>query len=277
MSFIQKPMLPLAAAAAVAVTCGVSVAQASTLTSVPMQGGMVMPMLAYHADHGQLRVTMPPEVPQLTPLLVSNPSDHFDPADPWYDALDPSREGLAFSRRYGFVMDTATDPLPEGTGIVIRKVSGSPEAGFYRAHAMSLPHLWQPLFGTEGTTNTFAWSGSMFHPCVTAPPGTNAYSATFEAFLVTTNTGVAIPDSGTGTFVLNWTSVPDGRPTVDIAVRMVIAWPADAVTWALEWADTVPSANWTPVTNAPVKVDGQPAVVLDGSASKKFFRMRRTP
>ena len=117
----------------------------------------------------------------------------------------------------------------------------------------------------------------MFHPCVTAPPGTNAYAATFEAFLVNTNTGVAIPDSGTGSFVLNWTSVPDGRPTVDIAARMVIAWPADAMNWALESADTVPSANWTPVTNAPVAIDGNPCVVIDGSTGNKFFRMRRLP
>ena len=33
------------------------------------------------------------EVPQLTPLMVSNPDDSFDPADPWYDFLDPGRQG----------------------------------------------------------------------------------------------------------------------------------------------------------------------------------------
>ena len=274
---MPKIVSRLCTAAAVIVTCGFSVAQAATLTSVPMQGGMVMPMLAYHADHGHLHVTMPTEVPALTPLLVSNPADNFDPADPWYDALDPSREGRAFSRRYGFVMDTMTDPLPQGTGIVIRKLSGSPEIGLYRAHAMSLPHLWQPLFGTAGTTNTFAWSGSMFHPCVTAPPGTNAYSATFDAFLINTNTGVTIPGSGSDPFVLNWTSLPDGRPTVNIAARMVIAWPADAASWSLESADSLPSANWTPVTNSPVMVDGKPCVIIDGSGGNKFFRMRRLP
>jgi hypothetical protein len=270
-------MLPLIAAAAVAVTCGTPAAHAATLTAVPMQGGMVMPMLAYRADPGRLQITLPTEVPQLTPLLISNPSDNFYAADPWYDALDPGREGRAFSRRFGFVMDTATDPLPEGAGIVIRKLSGSPQLGFYRAHAMSLPHLWLPLFATEGSTDTFAWSGSMFHPCVTAPPGTNSYSATFEAFLVDATTGVAIPGSGTGPFELEWTSVPDGRPALQLAQRWVIAWPADAANWTLESADTAGSATWTPVTNAPVTLSGQPAVVLDGSASNKFFRLRRTP
>ena len=151
----------------------------AVLTSVPMQGSMVMPMLSYHAAEGALHVQLDPTIPQLTPLLVSHPQDRFDPADPWFDALDPSRQGLAFSRRYGFVMNTVTDPLPAETGIWIRKLSGSAPLGFYRAHAMSLPHRWEPLFGTAGTTNVFAWSATMFHPCVTAPPGTNSYAATF--------------------------------------------------------------------------------------------------
>ena len=87
-------------------------AQAAVLTSVPMQGGMVMPALSYSASEGTLRVMVDPTIPQLTPLLVSHPGDSFDPADRWFDALDPSRQGLAFSKRYGFVMATVTDPLP---------------------------------------------------------------------------------------------------------------------------------------------------------------------
>ena len=114
---------------------------------------------------------MPAEVPQLTPLMVSNPGDSFDPADPWFDALDPSRQGLSFSRRYGFVMDTMTDPLPPNTAIWLRKVSGSPELGFYR-YSGSAPKAWEPIFGTAGTTNALFWNGMMFHPGVTAPPGT---------------------------------------------------------------------------------------------------------
>jgi prepilin-type processing-associated H-X9-DG protein len=100
------------------------------LTSVPMQGSMVMPELSYYAADGALYVTMDPAIPQLTPLLASHPGDSFDPADPWFDALDPSRQGLAFSRRYGFVMGPATDQLPAGTGIWIRKLSGSAQLGF---------------------------------------------------------------------------------------------------------------------------------------------------
>ena len=101
--------------------------RAAILTAVPMQGGMVMPMVSYHAADGRLHVMMPPETPQLTPLLVSHPGDGFDPADPWFDALDPGRQGQSFSRRYGFVMDTVTDPLPAASWLPLaRPVLGLP-------------------------------------------------------------------------------------------------------------------------------------------------------
>ncbi len=125
---------------------------AATLTSVPMQGDMIMPMISYHAAAGSLTVNVDPTVPQLTPLLISNPGDSFDPADPWYDALDPSCQGLAFSRRYGFTMDMASDPLPAGTAIWIRKLASTPGLGAYLCRSSS-PKAWTPIFGTAGSTN----------------------------------------------------------------------------------------------------------------------------
>jgi hypothetical protein len=85
-------------------------------------------------------------VPQLTPLLVSNPGDSFDPADPWFGALDPSAQGKAFSRCYGFVMDAMADPLPAGTQIWIRKLSGSAGLSAYR-YQETAPRALQPIFG----------------------------------------------------------------------------------------------------------------------------------
>ena len=241
-----------------------------------MQGGMVMPMVSYNPADGALHVTVDPTVPQLTPLLVSNPGDCFDPADPWYDALDPSRQGLSFSRRYGFVMspDTTPDMLPAGTGIWIRKLSGSAELGLYRCHMMSLPKKWEPIFGTAGTTNALFWSGTMFHPCAVAAPGTNSFTATFEAYLVNTATGTEVPGSKSEPFVFNWTNVPDGRPALSLAPKIIVSWPPTATNWVLEAADSPAACTWTLVTNAPVTLDGQPAVVLDGNAAQKFFRMR---
>lgn len=273
---MQKTKCLLTAAAAVAVTCGVSSAQAATLTGVPMQGMMAMPMVAYHASEGHLRVMMPAEAPQLTPLLVSNPGDSFAPGDPWCDFLDPSRQGLSFSRRYGFVMDGMSDPLPANTAIWLRKLSGPPELGLYR-YSGSAPKAWQPIFGTAGTTNALYWNTDMFHPGITAPPGTNPLTATFEAFLVDTNSNTEVPGSSSGPLLFNFTNVSDGRPALNLAQKIVVAWPATAANWVLEAADTLPSSDWTTVTNTPVTVDGQPAVVLDSTVAKKFFRMRHTP
>lgn len=80
-------------AAAIGLMGGAPTVNAAILTAVPMQGGMVMPMVSYHADDGRIHVMMPTQIPQLTPLLVSNPADGFDPADPWFDVLDPADGG----------------------------------------------------------------------------------------------------------------------------------------------------------------------------------------
>jgi hypothetical protein len=273
--FMQQTKFLLTAAAAVVVTSGLSSAQAATLNGVPMQGGMAMPMVAYHAEHGHLHVVMPTEVPQLTPLLVSNPGDSFAPGDPWFDDLDPSRQGQSFSRRYGFVMDAMSDPLPPNTAIWLRKLAGPPELGFFR-YSGSAPKVWEPIFGTAGTTNALYWNGMMFHPGAAAPPGTNPITATFEAYLVNTQTGQQVANSSSGPLVFNFTNVSDGRPALDIAQKVAVAWPSTATNWVLESANTLPSSEWTTVTNTPVMVDGQSAVILDGSAARKFFRMRYT-
>ena len=267
----------LVPAAAITVMCGISAAPAAVLTAVPMQGGMVMPMVSYNAAAGKMHVMMPGEIPQLTPLLVSHPGDSFDPADPWFDALDPSRQGASFSRRYGFVMDTMSDPLPAGTQMWIRKLSGPADLKIYR-YSSSVPKAFAPIFGTDGATNALYWSGMMFHPAVAAPPGSNSYTATFEVFLLDTTTGQEVPNSSSDPLIFNWTNVPDGRPVLSLAQKIVVAWPSATTTnWVLESASSVNATSWTMVTNTPVIVDGQPCVVLGASATQQFFRMRYVP
>lgn len=273
---MKTPVRSLAFLAATALVAASLPAAAATLTAVPMQGGMVMPMIGYHASHGRLHVMMDPTVPQLTPLRISNPGDGFAAGDPWYDDLDPSRRGLAFSRRYGFVMDSGTDPLPEGTSIWLRRLSASPGLGFYR-YMNTEPRMWEPIFGTAGSPAAWKWSGMMFHPGVTAPPGTNTLAATFEAILVDTATGLEVTESSTGPFVLEWTVVPDGRPALDIALRVAISWPAGTPAGTLESADAVDAAAWTPVPSAPVVVDGRPTVWVSPADAARVYRLRLDP
>jgi len=254
-----------------------ALAPAAILTNVPMQGGMVMPMVSYSAAADTIQVMMPTTVPQLTPLLVSNPADSFDPGDPWYDSVDPARQGASFSRRYGFVMDANTDALPPTRQMWIRKLSGSPELQAYR-YRDTAPKAWFPIFGTDGVTNALYWNGMMFHPAFAAPPGTNLLTATFEVYLLDSTTGLAVPNSSSGPLVFDWTNVPDGRPTLNLTQKIVVGWPASTATdWILESASSPNATAWTTVTNSPVTVDGQPCVVLEGSAAQEYYRMRYVP
>ena len=250
--------------------------QAATLTSVPMQGGMVMPMISYHASMGHLMVMMPTNVPQLTPLLVSNPSDSFDPLDPWFTDLDPSAKGLSFSRRYGFVMDAMTDPLPPDTAIWIRKLSGDANLDFYR-YSGSAPKAWEPIFGSAGSPVARYWDGMMFHPGVAAPPSTNSYTATFEAYLVDTITSNEVAGSGTGPMVFNFTNVPDDRPDLGAGMMFTVMWSTNATNYVVECSTNLASGVWTAVTNTPIVLDGQKAVLLGTEGVGKAYRMRRSP
>lgn len=261
---------------AAAATFAAHTVSAATLNAVPMQGGMVMPMVSYSAADGRLHVMSEPTIPQLTPLLISNPGDSFAAEDPWFSALDPSAQGLAFSRRYGFVMNTMTDPLPPGTTIWLRKLSGPPDLGAYR-YANTPPKAFEPVFGTAGSPPALPWNGMMFHPTFTAPPGTNTFSATFDAYLADTATGTEIAHSSSGAFTLTWTTVPDGRPALRIAAKVAITWTPVSGNDVLEVADRLPADHWTPVTASPITLDGQPTVILDAAASTKVYRLRSVP
>ena len=240
-----------------------------------------MPEVSYHADSDSVTVDLSgiTETAQLTPLLVSNPNDSFDPGDPWFEDLDPSQQGLAFSRRYGFDMDPNTDLLPADRQLWIQEDTNSPNLAFYDYSAT--PALWAPIFGTAGSSNATYWSGLMWHVGVTAPPGTNTYSAAFEVYVLDTTTGQEVPGSSSGPFVLNWTSAPDGRPSLNIAADdangVIITWPASATNWTLVSSEDLASGDWTAVTNPPVALNGQSAVSFEPAAPLQFFRLQRNP
>jgi hypothetical protein len=256
----------------------------AVLTAVPRQGGMLMPEVYYHADTDSVTVDLTEAtsiIPQLTPLLVSHPNDRFDPNDPWYDQLDPSGQGLAFSRRYGFDMDPMTDFLAEGRELWIRKLSSSPGVSFYDYNDFVSPKTWNPIFGTAGASNATSWSGLMWHFGVTAPPGTNTHTAVFEIYVLDTTSGVEVANSSTGPFELTWTTVPDGRPELTItgtaANQVVVAWPATATNWFLVSSTNLDATGWIATTNPVTTLDDRSSVILSNAAARQFFRLQRNP
>lgn len=257
---------------------------AAVLSAVPRQGGMLMPEVWYHADTDRVTVDLTHAtnpIAQLTPLLVSNPNDRFDPNDPWYEDLDPSRQGLAFSRRYGFDMDIMTDYLPADRELWIRKLSATPGVSFYDYNDFVAPKTWNPIFGTAGSSNATSWSGLMWHFGVTAPPGTNTYAATFEIFVRNTTTGAEVPCSSTGAFELPWTCVPDGRPELNIAAtttnHILVTWPATAVNWFLLSATNWNAADWITNFTPVITNNNQATVIISNGVPRQFFRLQHLP
>ncbi len=258
---------------------------AAVLGLIPRQGSMLMPKVYYHADTDSVTVDLSAIgiIAQLTPLLVSNPNDSFDPADPWFKYLDPSRQGLAFSRRYGFDMDVMTDYLPWNRALWIRNLGSSPELSFYDYNDFVGALTWNPILGTEGTSHAVCWNLVMWHIGVTAVPAlpgkTNFYSATVEVYVVNTDTGKEVPNSSSGPFLLRWTDVPDGRPALTISPGatngVVLSWPASAVNWSLVSSTNLNSTNWIAVTNAVEFLGSRAAVPLNSLATRQFLRLRR--
>ena len=159
----------------------------------------------------------------------------------------------------------------------IRKLSGPADLKFYN-YSSDAPMAFDPIFGTDGATNAHYWNGVMFHPVVAAPPGASSYTATFEVYLLDTITGQEVANSSSGTLTFNWTDMSDGRPTLNLAQKIVVTWPSVTTTnWVLEAAPSVNATAWTTMTNTPVVVDGQPTIVLDQNATQQFFRMRFIP
>ncbi len=256
------------------------IAPAVELTEVPMQGSMLMPKVWYHEETDSVTVDLDDifVTAQLTPLLVSHPNDWFHPADPWCESLDPSRHGLAFSRRYGFVMHALSDYLPGDRALWIRRITASPGLSFYDYNDFTPPLTWNPIFGTAGATNAAYWNRVMWHIGVTAPPGTNHYTATFEIFVLNTSTGEPVANSSSGPFVLTWTCVPDGRPALAISNsapgQIQLRWPTTATDWSLVSATAAAAANWLAVTNPPTPVASAFQVTLPATNQNQFYRLK---
>jgi hypothetical protein len=125
---------------------------------------------------------------------------------------------------------------------------------------------------TDGEGRLF----TLIHPrySLGSPPA-NAFDAT----------GVFLQESGSGTdgtfgyelFVQE--IAPAASPVLDLANppgSLRISWPGSLSNFSLETSDALSAADWSPVTNSPVLVDGRNTVSLPSTGTRQFFRLRRT-
>ncbi len=253
----------------------------TTLTMVPMQGGMVHVNILHRMEGGVpvLSVHLDPSVPVLLPLAVSHRGSRFDGAQPWHGELDPSGRGMAFNRQYGFVLDGGSDPLAEGHGIRILQLAAHPElrVRLYRQN----PATWEPMFGQGGSEGEFSWNLMMFHPAYALSGWVEGpVEAEYEAYVVDAD-GVRV--GGAAGFTLRWEVVrglvlvgPVKRAgEVEVGVVVPDAWAGD--TLVLQRAEGPGGMSWADVAEG-VAVAGGPQVLRDPAPpeGRAVYRVRAT-
>lgn len=241
------------------------------LTNVPMQGPMIHVEVIYHADHNALHIHVEPGTPALTPLSVSHPDAMFAAGDPWHHLLDPHAMGWAFNRQYGFVMGAESDPLPAGHAVWFRQLRASPGLKVFRYRGMD-PKAWDPIFGTDGSAPVFQWGGTMFHPAYACAPGSGPQEAEYEAFLVDAATGEPAAGVAAERFLLGWSDGSAGMPMLEIARRVMLAWPAAGTNYVAEAAPAV-QGPWTPLPDDPFLHQNKLTLLVEPAASAQFFRL----
>jgi hypothetical protein len=70
--------------------------------------------------------------------------------------------------------------------------------------------------------------------------------------------------------------IPQAPPTLAIAQKAVITWPANGADCQLEYRTDLNSTNWLAVTNPPALINGQNTVLLAPSLPQGFYRLRKT-
>jgi len=141
------------------------------------------------------------------------------------------------------------------------------------------------LVTTDGWNTSSDWSARyctatdgegrqfpLIHPLYDLGPApTNRFDAT----------GIFLQESGSGTdgtfgyelFVQE--IAPSASAVLSIAMKPVITWPGSLSNYQLQSRSTLTSTNWTPVTNAPVLVNGQNTVILESTAAQQLYRLQR--
>ncbi|MCP5543451.1 MAG: hypothetical protein H7A49_06050 [Akkermansiaceae bacterium] len=198
---------------AVAACAAVSSAQAAVLTTLPtpvQQGGMIHINISLQ---GSDLVAHPESgTPVIQPLAAWSPGDTFDAASPWYSTLDPSQSAGLFNSQFGLLIDAgSTDPLPDGSKIMVGWVSGTANLDVYQWKNTAV-QAFNPMLGTDGSSTEWDWSTvshGMMHPLFVMPAGSSGAATATLSFTLTDSGGVPLAGYNATSATLNFTVVPE--------------------------------------------------------------------
>lgn len=136
---------------------------------------------------------------------------YFAPADVLNDTY--------YNSRYGWLSGGFID-LPQGAGIFVRTISTDAGLSVYEGgmRMMRESHTYDAILGTDGSSDTWQWGGTMVHNWYAAD-AVGAYAATYEVYVGDASTGDALsgytPDEVT--LVFNAVPAPGGAALLGLA------------------------------------------------------------
>ena len=197
----------------VAASAVLSTAHAAVLSALPTpveQGGMIHINVSLQGTD----LVAHPEAgtPVIQPLAAWKPGDTFDPASPWYSTLDPTQAAGLFNSQFGLLIDGgATDPLPDGSKIMVGWVSGTANLDIYQWKNTAV-QAFTPILGTDGSSTKWDWSSvslGMMHPMFVMPAGSSGTATATLSFTLTDSGGVPLAGYNATNATLNFSVVPE--------------------------------------------------------------------
>lgn len=153
---------------------------------------------------------------------ASNPVEMLRFEGQTYDGASSVLNDQYYSDQYGWVLDGIVDP-GFGNSIWIEMTSQSDGLRTYEGgrRMMIDVQTFNPIFGTDASSNAWQWSGMMTHNWYAASD-LGDYAATYNIF-VGDSSGNAVDGYGATTVTLNLRAVPAPAPLALLGLSSLVA------------------------------------------------------
>ena len=278
------------------------VGSAAAYSPPPEWDPMLMLNVALNASN-QLAVEATSYIIRLSvaPVVYDSPHKAYDLSFLSFDPAQPCAvlNGTAYSRVLGWSDQGTTGANGDdfyatyaaqlqGHSLWIEKTGGSPELKTYSINEdvtgdPGTPYT--PIFGTDGSSSRWRWDGRMDHNAYAVAlkyltTANQLFTATYHLY-IGDDAGNPVAGYGDTTTTWRWQG-----PTVAVVpspsiartnAQLIISWPLTVTNLTLLAAESLPPAQWTPVTNVPSVLKNQATVILAPSAHQSYFRLQFAP